>query len=366
MSVATASFYPTVSADVVSGGRWMPPARSAATPETQEPQLRIEALGFDLFFGAALSDMHLNDDYSVVTVEALIDPGLAAIVTLKTQVADDAGNLRIKEVSINFDVIEHRPRAHFLASSLYAVLPLAGPIRVVLPSMRVDITANFSTPLREVSKLLQSRQTYYGLMVIEQAAGLRLDVPEHITGEEMNSISFTYHAIVERTFYWLAKFITLPMPANEDTLAWLNNLKPTEPGGSIYKLQFGPTPEFRTVLGQTVALGPETVFIDDAVIQNREEVRRELSRLDGHTVPVTIRPVSGMGRYHLPQAPRLPDSPWDEKIGACIKLEDQLNERLADRYNELAASTLAGLTPEEIKVVTERPALGEDAHLIKD
>ncbi len=56
----------------------------SSLPETQELQLRIEAPGFDLFFGAALSDMHLNDDYSVVTVEALIDPGLAAIVTLKT------------------------------------------------------------------------------------------------------------------------------------------------------------------------------------------------------------------------------------------------------------------------------------------
>jgi hypothetical protein len=232
--------------------------------------------------------------------------------------------------------------------------------------MGVEVTANFSTPLREVSKLLQKRQTYYGLMVIERAADLRLDIPENISGDEMNSISFTYHAVVERTFYWLAKFISLPMPANEESLTWLNNLKPTESGGSIYKLQFGPTPELRTVLGQTIVLGPETVFIDDAIIQNREEVRRELSKLDGHTVPVVIRPRTGMGRYYVPEAPRLPDSPWDEKIEVCVRLEDQLNERLATRYNELAASTLAGLTPEEVKAVTERPTLGEDAHLIKD
>jgi hypothetical protein len=72
-------------------------------------------------------------------------------------------------------------------------------------------------------------------------------------------------------------------------------------------------------------------------MQNREEVRRELSKLDGHIVTVTIRPLSGMGRYHLPEAPRLPDSPWDEKIEACVMLEDRLNERLAARYNELTA-----------------------------
>ena len=369
MSVATASQYAPVTAAVVSGGNWLPTALSAIATHVagaQEPMLRINVPGFDLFFGAALSDMHASDDYSVVTVEALLDASLIMLVTLKTQVADDAGNLRINEVAINFDVTEHRPRAHFLAASLYAMLPLAGPIRVEIPTMKVDVRLNFSAPLREISTLLQKRQAYYGLMVIERATDLRLDIPEDLSGEEMNDISFTYHAIVERTFYWLAKFITLPMPANEESLTWLNNLQPTELGRSIYKLQFGPAPEFRTILGQTVNLGLQTVFIEDAVMQNREEVRRELSALDGHMVPIMIRPLSGMGRYHLPDAPQLPDAPWDEQIETCIRLEDELNERLAARYSELAAATLDGLTPAEIKIVTERPTLSEGAHLIKD
>jgi hypothetical protein len=370
MSVATASYYPSVTADVVSGGYWLPPALPATVPhvaETQEPMLGLEVPGFDFYFGTALSDMHVNKDYSVVTVEALLDPGLVMLVTLKTQVVDDAGNLQIKEVSINFDVTEHRPRTHFLAASLYAMLPLAGPIRVVIPAMMVDITANFNTPLREVSALLQNRQTYYGLMVIERATDLQFYIPEHISADDMNAIAFTYHAIVERTFDWPAKFVEpLPLPANEDSLALLSSLQTTEPGGSVYRLQFGPDPTSRTIFGQAVALGLGTIFISDAVFQNLEDTRCKVAKLDGGVVPMRVRSLSGIGRYHLPQAPQLPNSLWGEKIEACIKLENHLNERLADRYNELAASTLAGLTPEEIKAVTERPALGEDAHLIKE
>lgn len=369
MSTSLAHYYAPVTSTVVSDSPYLPSSLATTlydVGEAQDAELRVEIPGLGLVFGTGLSDMHLSDDYSVVTLESLLDPGLTMLVTLKTQVADDAGNLQIREVSINFDVTEHTPRAHFLAASMYAMLPLAGPIRVVIPMMRVDVTANFSTPLREISNLLQKRQTYYGLMVIERAAGVRLDIPEHISTEDMNSIAFTYHAIVEREFDWLATSVMTPAPANEEILAWLDNLKPIEPGGSVYKLQFGPTPELRTVLGQTVSLGPETIFIEDAIILNREELRRELSNLDGRIVPIMIKSLSGLGRYHLPEAPRLPDSPWDEKIESCIMLEDRLNESLAATYNELAASTLEGLTPEEVTVVTERAILDEDAHLIRD
>lgn len=369
MSTALAHYYAPVTSTAVSGGQWLVPY-VGITPSyitgAQEPEVRIEAPGVDLFFGAGLSDMHLSEDLSTVKLESLLDSGLTMLVTFKTSVRGDADNLQIREVSINFDVTEHTPRAHFVAASLYAMLPLAGPIRVVIPVIQVDVTVTFSTPLREVSDLLRGRQTYFGLMVIERAAGLRFEIPGDIPGEEMNSISFAYHAIMEREFDWLAKFITTPVPATEETFAVMNNMKPIEPGGSVYKLRFNPISEIRTVLGQKVDLGLRTLFLDDAVILNREEVLRELSKLDGHIVEIVVRPLSGMGRYLTPEAPRLPDSPWDEKIEACIMLEDKLNESLAAKYNELAASTLEGLTPEEIKVVTERPTLSEDAHLIRD
>jgi hypothetical protein len=79
-----------------------------------------------------------------------------------------------------------------------------------------------------------------------------------------------------------------------------------------------------------------------------------------------VRSISGIGRYFLPEAPKLPDDPWDDKTVACILLEDEINARLAERYNALAASTLEGLTPEEVKIVTSRPTLDDDAGLTED
>jgi hypothetical protein len=183
----------------------------------------------------------------------------------------------------------------------------------------------------------------------------------------MNAISFTFHAITQGKFQWPAKFTApLPLPANKDSVELLDTLPAIEPGGSVYRLFIGPEPSSRRIFGQTIPLGHVTVFFEDAVFQDFEGARQELVKLDGHIVQVSVRSISGIGRYYLPEAPKLPDAPWDDKAMACILLEDEINNRLADRFNKLAASTLEGLTPEETQVVTSRPALGEDAHLIKD
>ncbi len=364
MSVAQVSQYPPMIAAVVAGGYWQPAASPDAAPQSataQESEFGIMMPGFGLSFGGGLSDMNLADDYSVVTFKALIDPGLIVLVTFRNDVTNAAGNLQIRELSINFDVTDHRPRTHFLAASLYAMLPLGGPIRVTIPPSGIDVTVTFSAPLREVSSLLQKRQTYVGLMVIERATGRQFQIPEYISANEMKAISFTFHAITQRMFQWPAKITApLPLPANEESVALLDSLPTADPGGSVYRLHFGPDPMSETIFGQTIPLGPRTVFIDDAVFQDFEGARRELAKLDGRIVQVPVRSVSGIGRYFLPEAPKLPDDPWDDKTMACILLEDEINARLADRYNALAASTLEGLTPEEVEIVTSRPTLDDD------
>jgi hypothetical protein len=80
-----------VTANVVSGSHRLPdtlPATAPHLPETKEPTLGIEVPEFNFAFATALTDMDLNDDYRVVTVEALLYPGLTMLVTLKTQVTD--------------------------------------------------------------------------------------------------------------------------------------------------------------------------------------------------------------------------------------------------------------------------------------
>jgi hypothetical protein len=370
MSAVATTFHPAVTSAVLSGSQWSPTVRPAPflmVSESPDLMLHVGISDFDLHFAASLIDVQTAADYSEVIIKAFIDQGVSARLTLRNEPATGANEpLQIKEVSLNFDVTENRPRPLFFSDSLYAALGLAGSINISMPELGMDVGVHFSMPLSGVSTLLQRRQIYFGLMVIERATGLKFEIPEFIPGEDIDAIAFTYHAVVARDFRWLCNEVTLMPPATKEILIWLNNLPTTEPGGIIYRVMFGPAPKSRTIFGQTVALGDETVFLDDAVIQNREEVLRRLAVNDEQIVPVTFRPLSRKGRYVLPNAPRMPNVPWDERLVGCINLEDTLNERLAARYHELAASTLAGLTPEEIKAVTERPVLDEDAHLIGD
>ncbi len=134
----------------------------------------------------------------------------------------------------------------------------------------------------------------------------------------------------------------------------------------MYEVTVGPLTRSRRILEQTVSLGEEITLIEDGIIEDHESVRRELAKRDGHIVPVRIHPFNRKGLYRFTNPPRLPNNPWDEKVESFIKLEDSLNERLAARYHELAASTVADLTPEEIEAVSARPELDEDAHVIRD
>jgi len=129
---------------------------------------------------------------------------------------------------------------------------------------------------------------------------------------------------------------------------------------------FGPTPKSQTIFGHEVFLEEETLYLKDVVIDNLPSILSELSRNDGHPVAVRFRPVSRIGRYVLPHAPHLSDASWDESLLNCINLEGRLNERQTPRFHELAASTLRDLTPEQIKDVTSRRVLGEDAHRINE
>jgi hypothetical protein len=314
-----------------------------------------------------ITDLDVGAGYREVIFESLVDARVSTLLTLRSERSNGVGSdLRIRAASLSLRVNDHRPRTHFIADTLYALLGLAGPVKVSIRGLNIDLGLHFMMPPSEVAAFLQRRQTYFGLMLIEKATGLKFDIPPQISGEEMNSIAFAYHALVAGQFIWLVNDITQPTPATEEMLAWFNNLRPAEPNGCTYTLQFGPSQEIRRIFGQDVSLGDQTVFIVDGLIENREVVRRELAKNDGHIVPIRIIPRSRKGRYVFANTPRLPEIPWDKNVENFIQLEDALNGRLAARYHELAASTVADLTPEEIQVVTTPPTLNDDAFQIRD
>jgi hypothetical protein len=357
MSVAEITYQPSFSAELLSAAHFPP-----LVAQPQDSLLAIDVPAFGAHMQGEIADVRIGNEYREVTFESFVDAGVSALLALRNEQSNGVNSdLEIKGASLSFAVGDHRPRAHFIANTMYAMLGLAGPITVSIPASKIELGLNFEVPPSKVGDLLQLRQTYFGLMVIEKATGVEFDIPLHISGEEMNSISFAYHAILMHQFVWRVNDITYQMPATEEMLAWFDDLKSNEPNAYVYKLESGPDPITRTVLGQEISLGDQTIFIDDGVIENREVVRRELAKNDGQIVPIRIIPRSRKGRYVFASTPRLPEIPWDKNVENFIQLEDALNERLAARYHKLAASTLADLTPEEIELVTTPPKLDDDA-----
>ena len=112
------------------------------------------------------------------------------------------------------------------------------------------------------------------------------------------------------------------------------------------------------VLDKSVFLGDARVTVTDAVIENFDQVKQALEKLDDTLVQVVIESASGRATIALSNAPRLPDTPWPASIQRLVDLEKPLDARLVSRYHALAAATLEGLTEVEKAAVTARTELG--------
>lgn len=350
-----------VPAELVSKPQSLPRLQRA-----EDSVLTIEVPALKVQLSSPISDISTKNGYQEVVFESVVDKNVHAYLTLHSEPLNGTDNdLQIKNASLNFRVANHQARTHFITDTLYAILGLGGPVNLSIPNINVNLTLNFAIATQEISNFLQLRQLEFGLLVIEKACGLEFDIPPHISGEEINSITFAYHAIVENQFEWRVNEITQPTPAIEEMLFWFDSLKPVDQNGSVYKLMFGPSPATRLILGKQVSLGQETILLDDAVIENSEKVRQELAKKDGHIVPIRIKPRSRKGRYLFANTPRLPEDAWDETMESFMAVDELLDKALANRYHELAFSTVAELTHDEIETVTTRPELSEDAHLVR-
>jgi hypothetical protein len=353
---------PALSAQFVSPPQFLP-----RLDQRQDLSLTIEVPAFGVKLIGDISNLRFDQDYSTVVFDSPIDANVFAQLTLHNERSNGGrDDLRIKNVSLRLEIANHDARTHFVSDSLYAMLGLAGPIRISVRNLKMDLGLNFNIAMREISKFLQLRQLEFGLMVIGKACNIDFEIPPHISGEEVNSISFSYHAILMRQFEWRVNEIVQPTPATEEMLFWFDNLKPVSPDEGVYKLMFGPSSITKSVLGHEVALGQQTVFLDDAHIENHDQVRNRLARNDGEIVPIRIVPRSRKGKYVFTGTPSLPNQPWDDRIDALVALEQLLDERLTSRYHQLAKSTLSDLTTSEIESVLARPDLPEEFYSIRD
>jgi hypothetical protein len=342
MRMTPPQYAPRVFADVVY----------APSPRIKPVTLRLLIPDFNITIDGAVVQLRQDKDAGQILVRGAFEANVNATIVLSGSKYESEPTFEIEEVAFRLAPTEDRAQADFVASTLNAGLALSKRVQIQMPEAGLDLPLGFDLPLIEISRLLQSRQTSYRLMTIEEATGIRFNLPrEGFSGNDIGAINFAFRSIVERRFVFLLNFVQVYVEANEDGAERLESLKRSD------ELTFGPTPIVKNVLGSKVVLGPQTVRISDPFIEGLEEVEQKVLRRDHRVVPVVIRSQTNQAIYELPEAPRLASDAWDIHIQHLISLERELDSQLFERYNTLAAGSLAGLTEAEKELVTQRPEI---------
>ena len=330
--------------------------------------LSLETIQSDFDFKISFSDFNCNFDLEIVDIHGSVssneivlyldlDGKLTVKAILDGYWKEGAEpSFQLESFGMKLDKKQETPISMFLSSTLSAMLGLSSKFRVRIPHLNYDLTTSFELSVDKVSKLLQERQIAYRLLVIESATGIKLPFPQgYIHGEDIENIAFCYHAIVDREFDWFLNPTTIRWIANEESFSWLPKTdKPTS-------LIFGPEVFLESIFGVEIPLGVLTAKIEKGVIDNYEEVKEKLSKLDGSIVEVKLRSINGINRIIAVQVPTLLPDAWSKELQKLIDLDSKLDSIVLDKYFALAASTLEGLTQEQKESVLKRPNLDEDA-----
>ena len=327
-------------------------------PQQDTLSIEISVPNFGGYFRleiAQLDDSEIEE--GKVRIRAAIDTNATMVVTLFGE--SDREGFHTKKFSFSFESAEKTAESDFRLSTLRATLSLATQTRLVSSGLGLDHWFRLNESLRDISEMLKLRQTMYRLIVIERATGLQFKVPSFIQGKDMEAISFLYHAITERAFGWpFEGVLTIDYAASKDIATRLEAY--SQSPDFTY-----PCSQDKLLFGVEIPLGLGGITIIDKYIEDFEQVLEELRTDDGHTVSVKIRSRIGLAHYNMRDAPLLPSKIWDEDLQMLVNMEKLLDAALMQRYNALAAATLAGLSDEEKAVITARPEIG-DAFLIDD
>lgn len=334
--------------------------RSPSAKDTRPPLLKISIADFHFDFSSLISRIALADTFNGYVVEALVYENVSVVINLIGELVEQ-DRFQVEEVSIHLNFESESAQSDFIVSTIFAMISLADDVRLCIHEVDLDLSLKFQSSLPEISLLLQRRQLAYRFMVVERATGYKFKLPPEISGSEVENLAFIYYAIVERSFVFPFTTMTYPsIPATENYLKQITDLSRKS------FIAVGPEPLHKTLLGKIIPLGNQsTRIIENAVIENFDQVQKELASGDVHNVEVTIRSLSGRARYNLPTAPLLPHNPWSAQLQTLIDLESDLDTRLSERYHALAAATLAGLSDEERAVITARPELDVNIFLSK-
>jgi len=323
-----------------------------APPKNLFLEISVPDLGG--YFRLELKDL---DDSEIeegrLVLKARVDNNTQINVALLGESATDG--FQTNSVTFSFENSERTAESDFRKATLRAALSLATQARLASPGLSLDLWFRPNEPLREISEMLKLRQTMYRLMVIERATGRRFKIPSFISGEDMEAISFLYHAIIERAFGWpLDGVLTVSYTASKDLVPLLEEANQSR--NFVH-----PCTQSKSLFGIEIPLGLGAITIIDKHIEDFDQVLEELRKDDSHTVLANVRSQIGLAHYNMREAPSLPTKVWNEDLQMLIDMEDRLDAALVERYNALAAATLEGLTDEQKEAITTRPELDADA-----
>ena len=114
------------------------------------------------------------------------------------------------------------------------------------------------------------------------------------------------------------------------------------------------------VFGPTIT-APENKYFYIRTGATYDEVKKNLSKLDGTKVLAQARSKSGLMQIESITTPHLPQNAFNKDIKKLINLDEKFNSIFMDKYFDLAGATLDGLSEEQIETITQRPTLDEVA-----
>jgi hypothetical protein len=247
------------------------------------------------------------------------------------------------------------PLSVFLLKTLWAIFGLSSKINIVIPILNQEASMSFNTNLKEISEFLQVRQIAYRAMVIEKACNVMLPFPEFIEGEYVERIAYCFHSIIDRKFDWSCSASIATWFATPACLSLLPRKD------APFRFKFNPEPVEKDIFGCRIDLGLQTAEISDYVIDNFDEVKSEVSKLDGHQVFAKTRSKSGILQIESITTATLPKNGFSKDIQKLIDLDEKLDSMVMDKYFNLVSNAFEGLTNEQIEALTQRPDLNEGA-----
>jgi hypothetical protein len=323
--------------------------------------LTIGIPDFQLKEDLPIVDMDFSQEEGFCEFKLLLVPDAILNIKLDIEPNQEEDAFKIKQISISHELLANRALPEFVALTFRALFSLANVVSIYIPDANLSISTSFDYPLKEISRMLQNRQLAYRVMVIEKALGVDIDLPPNdISGEEVGTIAYAYHSIIDRVYIWTHVPEQYPASATQEILSGFPKCK------EVSHYELAQNRIIKRLFDKDLDLGYQKAIIENAVIENYEEAKQELEKLDGHIVSVLIRSLNGLIKVESIDTPRLPENPWEPRIQQLIDLDSQLDAEMVRRYCELAAATLDGLSEEEKIAVTTRTEIDEDAFSIEE